>query len=527
MIDTKFDTTRFLKFIIGTFLVLFLWFSVYKNQFGVVQDNFYSSFDQFSESLVLGKIIADKNNKELKPFGNLAFATMGDSSWDPEYFLQSYLIIGNKEITEIHTTLDQITDRNWIKGISKNFPGIVVKNNNLLSLYLGKEIDIPDLGTRTIASIRHSGPYSNIYLSGSILDPSKVNMGKQIRISGGTVNSDLIEYRPYHSQFGLQGIIFSKIYTLFSDKLSFLYKINAFLFALVIIALVYAYIDIFSFEFALVFLLTMALSPWITSMAKNLYWISFSWFLPALFGAYIYLAKTKIKKITFIILLYLSFVIKCLSGYEYISTIILLAAAPFLYAQISLSENGSKLGPIKMFLGICLIGTLGFITALLFHANMIGASLFDGLNAIYQFDVKRRTYGDPNLFPSSLTPSLSSSVFDVLRIYFYNWHTDIIKGVPGTLFNPLFCFAVLVIIYRFISLHSQRHRDLGIFVAFLLPPLSWLILAKAHSFIHTQLNFVLWYFGTIAAIFYICLVGLKIGLIYISNWSKNKNPSYV
>ncbi len=527
MDNIKLDHPKFLRFLVGSLLVLFLFLSVYKKLFRIAPYNFFSSFDHFSQSLVLGKIIASENNKELKPLANLAFATVGDASWDPGFPFQSYLMINNKKIMDTNIILDPITDANWINGVAKNISGVVVKINPLLSLYLGKKINIPDQGTRTITSVNHSGLHTQLTFSGSILDSSKINQNKPLLLSGGKVNSDLINFVPYRSQFGLQGIVFPKIYSLLSCKLSFLYKINSFFFALIIIALVFAYSEIFSFEFALVFLLSIALSPWLTSVAKNLYWISFSWFLPALMGAYLYLARTKLKKFSFILLLYLSFVVKCLAGYEYISSVILLSAAPFLYAQISSLWSNSKWSSLNLFFLVCFLGVLGFMTALLIHANMRSTSLIDGLTAIYQLDVKRRTYGDPNAFASVPAPSLSASLLDVLKIYFYNWPTDIIKGIPGTRFCLLFCFAILIIIYRFVSLHSEKYRDLGIFVAFLLPPISWLILAKAHSFAHTQLNFSLWYFGTIAAILYICLIGLKIGVIFISNWSRNKNPSYV
>ena len=40
------------------------------------------------------------------------------------------------------------------------------------------------------------------------------------------------------------------------------------------------------------------------------------------------------------------------------------------------------------------------------------------------------------------------------------------------------------------------------FLVFLATTLSWIILGKSHSYIHTHINFVLWYFGFVQICLY-------------------------
>ena len=43
------------------------------------------------------------------------------------------------------------------------------------------------------------------------------------------------------------------------------------------------------------------------------------------------------------------------------------------------------------------------------------------------------------------------------------------------------------------------------FIVFLGTTLSWFILGKAHSYVHTHMNYVLWYFGFIQICLYIII----------------------
>ena len=95
-----------------------------------------------------------------------------------------------------------------------------------------------------------------------------------------------IEFRPYKSQYGIQGVFFSKIHSIFGlSKLYQLQSINSILLAIVVVSLFFLYRHIYDELFASIFLITMVSSPLIIAFARNLYWAPFLWFTPALLAA--------------------------------------------------------------------------------------------------------------------------------------------------------------------------------------------------------------------------------------------------
>ena len=50
----------------------------------------------------------------------------------------------------------------------------------------------------------------------------------------------------------------------------------------------------------------------------------------------------------------------------------------------------------------------------------------------------------------------------------------------------------------------------AMYVVFFMTSVSWFILAKAHSFVHTQMNYVLWYFGYIQICFYVIVEKIRV-----------------
>jgi hypothetical protein len=153
---------------------------------------------------------------------------------------------------------------------------------------------------------------------------------------------------------------------------------------------------------------------------------------------------------------------------------------------------------------------------------MRGDSLLTGFQSIVELDLKRRTYGDPNLFPPEYKASLSCSALDILKIYIFNWTTPLVPGFSGSLFKLLMVFSLAGIGYKYMIKHVSRHRDLMLFAFFFIVPLSWLLLFKGHSYIHTFLNFLLWYFGFVQALIYISLntVGL-----WCLRWAKTADAN--
>lgn len=325
-------------------------------------------------------------------------------------------------------------------------------------------------------------------------------------------NSETIDYK---SQFGLQGTIFSFLYNKLHISINGLHLICSFILAIVLVSICYLLKEKYGKLFAIIFYIVFLLSPWVVHFGKNLYWVEFTWFLPLLFC--LLLSKTKNFKI-YIPLIFLAVLFKCLCGYEYLSTI-LLTSISFLLTDFVLDKDKRK-EIFKTILYISVASILAFIVALCMHSILRGeGNIFHGINTIIREDVMRRTIAtDSNLFDDELIKSaINSSYFSVIKKYF-NFSSDIIYGIDGSLFIILFIFSLYISIYNYYKNKDLSKRDLVLYIVFLISTLSWFVLGKAHSYSHTHINFVLWYFGFIQISLYIVV---KFFIRFINEYKEN------
>ena len=101
-----------------------------------------------------------------------------------------------------------------------------------------------------------------------------------------------------------------------------------------------------------------------------------------------------------------------------------------------------------------------------------------------------------------------ASAWQVLGKYF-KFETQIIAGVPGNLF-PMLCGAPIAIFAAKSGTEEKdRYRQLmALYIVNFLASVSWLVLAKGHSEVHTHMNFVMWYFGFVQTCFYILITAV-------------------
>jgi len=264
---------------------------------------------------------------------------------------------------------------------------------------------------------------------------------------------------------------------------------------------------LFSKAFAIIFIISVMFSPWVVSFARNLYWIEFSWFLPALFAWGLFFTRSLITKSVLYIGIFLSCWFKCLSGYEYFSSILMFAIAPNVFYLLMAESKKEFFSNIRQSFFICLVGTGGFIAALLMHAYLrSGGNISDGLSTIWHHDVLRRTYGG-NIkdFPPVYADSFNASTYTVLKKYVLHWTTDVISLpiIKWFSFKILLVLSALAIIFSYRRNRKESRYNLSLIIAFCLPAISWYVLGKSHSFIHTHMNYVLWYVGGVGSIFFV------------------------
>jgi hypothetical protein len=313
-----------------------------------------------------------------------------------------------------------------------------------------------------------------------------------------------IVFRPYRAQSGLQGRFYSGLHSMGISSITALQTMVAILTSIAVVILFLFYVRAFNLSFALLFVACLALSPYFTTMARNLYWSPYLLFLPAIAACWIYLDRRPGVRTAGLVMVTIAMYLKCASNYEYITSVTLLACAVFIAGPYF--SNPSQPRPeFGLALQVGMACVVGFSIALLLHAQMRGGGdLIVGLQDIYTQDIARRTFGDASRFTGETAESMRASVLDVLRIYFYEKYPGRSEMMmPGKVFLLLFVLALAGLVHKALTRHRNFQRDALLFLVFLSVPLSWFVLAKGHAFTQTHINFVLWFIGCMPAMIYV------------------------
>lgn len=477
---------------IGVFLlVTMLFLSFYKNSFNVAINNQFENFQSDSEGLVLGKAFLDKIGKRTGN-ANLAYIENDPLCRYPTLKKEG----GHKEY---HPA--DITDKNWTHGFSNFQNTVVFPRNYDLYVFVKGNLMYEDQ-VREIESVISDANYIHVSYSGSRLT-SPVGPTTVTLVLPG---QSLLASQPYLSSYGLQGLVFSFAENYFKLSKNALHKTTSLILAVVIMILTLQLCHIVNIPFGISFFISVFLSPWITSFARNLYWCTFSWFLPAVMAFLLFLPLSRKKKLLTYMGFGLCMLFKMLMGYEYLSSIVLFSFAPFIYKFLTSNSQEEKIKYLKIIAILSLIVLASFGVALLIHAKALFGSYFDGLVNIFRIAMKR-TYGEAKDFSEVYIASLNASYGEVLKLYFKEWQTDVITFLPGRYFLLSICASLVggLLLIRI----KAFSKALILLLIYSLVPLSWFILAKPHSYIHTHMNYVLFYLGFISCIFYVFLLLIK------------------
>jgi hypothetical protein len=213
----------------------------------------------------------------------------------------------------------------------------------------------------------------------------------------------------------------------------------------------------------------------------------------------------------FLPLVFLSIYIKCLCGYEYITTV-MLSGISFLIIycfQKTLSSKDRK----KVVLAILAIGIfslIGFFSALIVHAHIRCDSILDCLASIWNRDVLKRTvFGNTTNFNDNILQNTAKGLIE--KSLKANLFIVFIKHIyyGGVWFFILLLASFVIVLYDIIIKNANYVMQSVMYFALFLVTISWVVLGKAHSFIHQPLNNVLWYFGFIQCAIYIIVKFIK------------------
>ena len=344
------------------------------------------------------------------------------------------------------------------------------------------------------------------------LDVSAKNFGMGLIITPKTEDQYLIydnrallddgySYEDYESQLGLQGWVLYFLAKFIPHPIAAMRLFNCFVLAVVLTLICFELNKKFGLFFSLCFYFVSLFSTWMTTFAPNLYWQEFTWFIPMLLG--LVCLNNLAKRFWLYPLFFLAIAVKAACGYEFV-TVVMFGSIMFLVYEWLILINKDKERQKILFRTILAIGMLcllAFAAVFFIHAYLRGSgNLHEGFSIIYQHDIQRRTFGNASDFTYNgmLMDSLNASVFDVLAKYLW-------VGRTGKLALTLLVSSLFVIFYKLIKDRTVPKKEIWLFVVSFFTCISWYVLGKSHSFIHTDINIVMWYMGYMQITFYIVL----------------------
>ena len=462
----------------------------------------FDFFQYDSERLVAPEILWNDNNKKL----------------DNKYGLHSYLSIFADQCLMIYQNGQGITVGDFDCGYSKELPGTFILVNSDFTkdvLDTAETVAFSDGIDYKITDKKYSDDknYIVVYTDCGVLlnTENSGNLRYAVFKNSAGERIDTETAYGYYSQYGLQGKFFgllSKAFTENAMMLAVFHNFCAVMLAVVLATISFEVAFKYNKMFGLIFYITFGLSPWIANFAKNLYWVEFTWFVPILICLAVSnrLENRNIRTAAYISMFFAVF-IKCLCGYEYITTI-LVASMTFLATDLicAVAEKNKEKSKL-IFKTTCILSAValcGFFVAILLHANIKGdGNIIEGIIKIWKNDVMRRTIGNPNDFTDEwLQRSLTASILITVRRYFI-FSTEIIFGIDGKLFLPIAIAPIIIFEYESIVCKKTDTKNICLYLLFFASTLSWFVLAKGHSYIHIHMNYVLWYFGFIQICIYI------------------------
>lgn len=329
----------------------------------------------------------------------------------------------------------------------------------------------------------------------------------------------------YYSQIGLQGIVLSAIAMVLPFSFPLTMKILTGLVAgtttIAVLFFVHAVERMMKTRGLLLFitlLFAVGLFPFLSAMARSVYWVPATFLLPTI---YLFHRVFRMQDgggdaftpsawgIVFVL-----FVVRFACGYEYITTVCLWALLPILYAWWSGLIHRRR---FCQYILICLVvAVLAFLATLAIWTGQM-LSYFGSMDrTIYmiQYVISHYTtlihpWLPPDLIERLTTVSaharpLSASARKILQMYLHYKPLHIL--LTGLLIAVVSCGSLVRIRQALRVVPGWKAALYS-----LVPPISWYVIGKAHSFAHPHINFVLWDAGTLlilAGALWCCFVHL-------------------
>lgn len=326
------------------------------------------------------------------------------------------------------------------------------------------------------------------------------------------------EFFTYNSQPGGQGMIFSLLDRLIpfspQTKLKLFYVLTALLSAVALTFIIDWFYEEFGLLSALFVIGSAVLSQWLTVFGKNLWWSLWAFYLPMIV-VLSFLKRHRVPEnrqyLWFGILIFISMSIKCfINGYEYITTTLIMMMTPCIYYAIL--DKWSRQQCLKWVLAAGIGTGVAVLLSMLMLCFQIGAVKGEFMHGIKHviWSFGKRTYASPTDYPPIYAASLEAGTIGVVITYMNGVFFDLNNYISlenAFVQKHLFKIRYFYLIVLFIAISDllfllnnkmdaarrTQHSALIWTTWFsILAPLSWFVIFKAHSYIHTHMSFLLW-----------------------------------
>lgn len=323
--------------------------------------------------------------------------------------------------------------------------------------------------------------------------------------------TDAAAFHPYTHQSGLQGWLFGGVNRLLRHWLpdglareTALYWLNSTLFYAAELLVALAVWEEFGPLAAAFGFASVLLAPWLQRGMKDLYWCLWTWLLPVL--ASLLLCRVAVRKGRTsgwcFGLVALAVLIRCMCGFEFVSTFLILCEIPLCCALMQSLCVDRNLPAARRWLGRT-VGT--------------GAAALGGMAAALGlwFWQEVQYFGTAAEAFASMTQAVTSRVSvsdnavravtipEVLYLYFVENKEPLLQFGPVTITLLPLLAAVLAEGTLCAVLLARRGQPAKLaplataWVLSLAAPVSWMVLSKAHAAIHTHLVPMLWHFALV------------------------------
>jgi hypothetical protein len=326
-------------------------------------------------------------------------------------------------------------------------------------------------------------------------------------------------YITYDSQTGGQAMLFSFLDKTLPQspraKLALFYLINSVLAACILAVLIQWFYLEFGLVVAVSVLLTMICSQWLVVFGRNIFWCLWAFYLPMVIVLYFlrsHRAAASPHLVKFTALVFLGVLVKvAFNGYEYITPTLIMLLVPLIFYCVRDGRGIRWFARHAVWAGLASIAAILLSMSILcFQIASIKGDLLSGVNHIL-FVLMKRTHASAVDFPPEYAASLQAGLGEVLWKYLQGTFFDLNNYIAtqnafiaAYLFKiaywyllGLFIIATVLLLTRkgVSNNRIERSQCIALLVTAwfsILAPLSWYIIFKAHSYVHTHMNFIVW-----------------------------------